>query len=236
MNLSLEETEFDQSIDYLIHKYQSPEELSDYTCGKDEELGCQQTVNCYKSQKFSQTPNILLVQLKIYDSFRNKLDNLNISVDEQLNICGETIYLCGIIYHKGNSLTCGHYYAEIQYNGIWYLTNDTHIKPIIKTTLTGHLKKPYILLYRKLLPEIHFTIKKSTTSKMQEQAIQEIEFQKKKILNLKNKPLDSTTSKNSKTIQNDVNTNTFAKSPGKQKNEKPLTLLQRNKHPVLIYQ
>ena len=51
LNLPLEETELAQSIDYLIHKYQSAEELSDYTCGKDEELVCKQTGNCYKSQK-----------------------------------------------------------------------------------------------------------------------------------------------------------------------------------------
>ena len=222
MNLPLEETEFAQSIDYLIHKYQSAEELSDYTCGKDEELGCKQTGNCYKSQKISQTPENLLVHLKIYDSLGNKINNCNISVDEQLKICEETIYLCGIIYHEGNSLTSGHYYAEIQYNDIWYLANDTHVKPIIKPTLTGCLKVPYILLYRKLLPKIHFTIhdsiKKSATSKMQDQAFKEIEFQKKKILNLKNKQFDSTTSKN--TIQIDMNINTSAKSPGKQKQRK----------------
>ena len=162
LNLPVAETPFPQSIDFLLDQYQSPENLLGYTCGKDEEIGCKLTNCCYKSQQFSETPANLLIQLKVYDSYQNKLNDLNISVDEELTVGGETMYLYGILYHEGISLTCGHYYSEIQYNGIWYLANDTHITPISKPTLSGHLKTPYILLYRKLVPEIHFSINSYT--------------------------------------------------------------------------
>jgi uncharacterized UBP type Zn finger protein len=161
LNLPVAETPFPQSIDFLLDKFQSPENVMDYTCGKDEEGGCKLTNFGYKSHQFPETPWNLLIQLNIYDAYHNKLNYLNISVDEELNVGRETMYLYGIIYHEGNSLTCGHYYAEIQYNGIWYLANDTHITQISRPT-SGHLKTPYMLLYRKHVPEFHLSINSST--------------------------------------------------------------------------
>jgi ubiquitin C-terminal hydrolase len=170
-NLPLEETSSLQSIDYLIHKYLYKEKISDYMCGKDEQLGCKLEGFSYKSQNFSEAPNTFMIQLKVYDSGGNKLDNFNISVDEKLKICGETIYLHGIIFHEGNSVTSGHYYSEILYNGIWYLANDTNVRQISKpSTLSDPMKTPYILLYRKLISEIHFSIENSDSSDKEIQA------------------------------------------------------------------
>ena len=128
------------------------------------------------------TPNNILIHLKVYDAFHNKLTNRHIIVNEQLGISGESYNLHGIIYHIGHSMNSGHYFAEIQINGIWYRADDTSIRQIGTPSDFSYSKTPYILLYRKGGHDIDFTmpdIQNTVTSKMQEQVFKEIEFQKK---------------------------------------------------------
>ena len=102
-------------------------------------------------------------------------------------------------------MNSGHYLAEIQINSIWYEANDTYIKQIGMPSAFSYSKTPCIFLYRKVVHNIDFTIHdpiintNTVTSKMQEQALKEIEIQKKKICDIKNKQINSETPTNSST-------------------------------------
>lgn len=107
-----------------------------------------------KNILFWNLPEILIIILKRYDNFHNKINSF-ITCDEIINlskyICGYNpdsyIYeLYGVGNHSGN-LKGGHYTANIKYSdGNWYNVDDAVINKINKNIVT---LDTYCLFYRK---------------------------------------------------------------------------------------
>ena len=148
LSLALENTNAPQSIEYNLSKHCLPELLSEYQCDGSGPIGCNQFC-CYISQSITLSSNYLIIHLKTYDNTQRKPDNLHIIVDGHLQVNQESFDLLGIIYHQGQTMNCGHYFAELCYNNSWYQANDSKVKPISRPTAPNPSITPYILLYKK---------------------------------------------------------------------------------------
>ena len=150
VSLSVEITNNPQSIENLLTKYFSREQLSDYVCGKDESQGCKLKGFSYKLQEILEIPNYLLIHLKIYNDLQKKLDGLHFDINKKLFLNNQIYILHGIIYHIGEHINSGHYLAEVLIEDQWYETNDQSIKQISEPSRHDPFKTPYILLYHKM--------------------------------------------------------------------------------------
>ena len=105
----------------------SPE---DYSCDV-----CSQIDTSTQNKCFDSCPDNVLIQLKVFDNNLQKLTDIAICLDREIDILGNKLYLCGVIYHEGRTLESGHYYTEIYANGHWYIANDEDVNIIDDITI-----------------------------------------------------------------------------------------------------
>ena len=113
------------------------------------ECGCEGTGTL--SSWITKLPPILIVHLKRFDQFGNKIET-SVEIPVVMNFAEIEGYthgfykLVGIVHHMGTT-AIGHYYTDFAFDGTWFRANDARIsnKP---PTLDG--PTPYILLYEQV--------------------------------------------------------------------------------------
>lgn len=140
------------SIYECFDNYTSEEKMEGENAWFNEKTNKKEDIN--KNILFWNLPNVLIIVLKRYDNFNNKINSL-VTSDAEINlskyICGYNpesyIYeLFGVGNHSGNSKG-GHYTANIKYlDGNWYNINDTFINKINNNVITPYT---YCFFYRK---------------------------------------------------------------------------------------
>ena len=186
--LSLTTNSLLNNIADLLQTYFEDSHLPDYRCARNDGEACSLIGNCTQSQRVDSLSDNLILQLKIFETNNQgnlvKITNIPIQLDRYIVINGQILHLCGVIYHEGEGLVCGHYFTEIYINGSWYQANDVNVFKIADLTGYDQLNKlvPYILLYRKVekVPPIasNPTI---SSAKMHNQLLREFEVQKEKV-------------------------------------------------------
>ena len=111
--------------------------------------------NVKKNTLFWNLPNILIIVLKRYDNFNNKINTI-VNSDNEINlskyVCGYNKYsfvyeLFGTANHSGSVLG-GHYTANIKFlDEKWYNVDDTLINELNKNMIIT--RYTYCLFYRK---------------------------------------------------------------------------------------
>ena len=172
----------------LLQTYFGDSPLTGYICDPNDNEGCSQIGTCTQSQQVVSLSDNVILQLKIFESNDRgilvKITNIPIQLDRHIVITGQILHLCGVIYHKGESLVSGHYFTEIYINGSWYQANDVNVFRIPDVTGYDQLNQlvPYILLYRKVENVPPIAGKPTISSaKMHNQLLREFEAQKKKV-------------------------------------------------------
>ena len=141
---------FKTIYDMLSH-YTSVEILDSNNSWKCDK--CKSNVNPEKKIVFWNLSDVLIIQIKRYDSNLRKIDT-HISFPTILNMdkfCmnyneqSMTYKLCSMSVQSG-SLNGGHYYSILKRNNKWYIFNDSHIKE----TKVFCSDKNYCLFYRKI--------------------------------------------------------------------------------------
>ncbi|KAL3095449.1 hypothetical protein niasHS_007548 [Heterodera schachtii] len=150
-----------------IQSFFAPEPLRDFRCDQCRESNC-----VTRSSRFTQLPELLIVQLNRYVLASNgnlrKLQNAvhypRLLTAEELQLEGIPDYeLCAVMIHEGKSTNSGHYYDVIRDPVIdrWFTYNDETVNQ--KRTAPGYLgrltQKPrasadttgcYALIYRRV--------------------------------------------------------------------------------------
>ncbi|XP_071134144.1 uncharacterized protein [Mytilus edulis] len=67
---------------------------------------------------------------------------------EENKVIEDKAKLYGVIVHKGNTLSNGHYYAFILFGSQWYLVDDMRVKQVTIQSLQNIDGQPYLLFYR----------------------------------------------------------------------------------------
>eukprot|EP00830_Metopus_es_P003624 TRINITY_DN1338_c0_g1_i1.p1 TRINITY_DN1338_c0_g1~~TRINITY_DN1338_c0_g1_i1.p1 ORF type:complete len:462 (+),score=78.76 TRINITY_DN1338_c0_g1_i1:81-1388(+) len=134
-----------KTIESTLQAFFQEELVSDYICSR-----CSEKVVVRKQSYFLSPPQVLIVNLKRYSCENGKTIkdadfikiNHTIYLDEYILIEDNPskeeanpdpkeqkikYELFGIVKHKGELATTGHYTAYVKDNGDWYLLNDTHI-------------------------------------------------------------------------------------------------------------
>eukprot|EP00943_MAST-04B_sp_MAST-4B-sp1_P006666 g6666.t1 len=118
---------------------------------------CKKLVPATKQLKFRRLPLTLVVHLKRFSPYGDKISK-RVEYPKELNMKSFTnnkdgeenfMYdLYGVLVHAGNYTTSGHYYSFIKAsNGAWYEMNDSSIQQVgVKTALN---QQAYILFYQK---------------------------------------------------------------------------------------
>jgi ubiquitin C-terminal hydrolase len=83
--------------------------------------GCGTTTDARKSTCLTSTPELLMCTLKRYTSPVSKCLG-RVVVPQSFQVLGDTFSLCGIVRHKGHTLSAGHYTAQV---GDWTIS-DSH--------------------------------------------------------------------------------------------------------------
>ena len=148
-SLHIEDSHNLQTISGILHDLMDPNgrPLQGYKCD-----GCKRLNTSTKAVCVTQLSDILIIQLNIFkfiDGLSKKvIPTLNI--DEEISFWGNTMVLCGIIYHEGEQSGCGHYTSGVKINNSWFLISDTIVSSKQKLTCTrGDTSVPYILIYKK---------------------------------------------------------------------------------------
>ena len=135
-----------QSIEEAFHEDCRSESMDDYTCDK-----CKETSMCVHKRTYTRMSDLMIVQLKLYNS-RGKI-NRHINYSDTLDLSKltnkKTVYqLVGIVIHMG-SLNSGHY-VSICKNLVdhqWRLYNDSQVQTVSLEQATN--QKPYLLFYKR---------------------------------------------------------------------------------------
>lgn len=142
------------SIDNALKFYTAPEKLSfpnSYNC-----QNCKTSAEANKKLTISKSPEVLVLHLKRFDSFGNKLCK-NISFSPLLdlskfvseNIQSKAIYqLYALVVHNSSTSNSGHYIAFVKApNDFWYCMNDSSVS--ISSWDIVSRQQAYILFYKK---------------------------------------------------------------------------------------
>lgn len=94
---------------------------------------------------------ILRFTLEKYDANTGSMskiaaDNMLASVLDEFEHEGKRYQIVGKIYHQGNSLHSGHYFADIQYEDGWYRMNDNEVKRMARPSVA----KPFMIMYKRV--------------------------------------------------------------------------------------
>ena len=150
LKLSVQESDYQQSVQDIVNSTFNSELLDDYRCAIGEANGCQQVGFCKKTTLITELKDLLIIQLKIFDAGLNKMFPA-LHVDQDIALF-ETFELKGIIYHHGNNLRSGHYTSMIKNSGQWLHISDSdfHSYPIKFGCKLREASVPYLLFYVKV--------------------------------------------------------------------------------------
>ena len=146
LTLNVENSWYQQSVNFLIQNYMQRHHLPGYRCDS-----CSAKDNCFKSVSFSNTANIVIIQLSIFkinfDGLYRKL-RPSIKIDKRIDIDNKHFNLQGIIYHHGVGIDSGHYTSGVNIDENWYTIDDSIVTKEIKFKSTFNDDVvPYILIY-----------------------------------------------------------------------------------------
>ena len=133
-----------QLVSELLREYFAPT-LVQYTCES-----CKRQDGYMKTAVLENCPDMLLIQLSIFDGYGQKIKPC-LSIDQELTDFGLSLELCGVIYHIGNTIQSGHYTCSVKVDATWYLINDSivHQKHPKLSCSLNETTVPYILMYKK---------------------------------------------------------------------------------------
>ncbi|KAM3728626.1 Ubiquitin carboxyl-terminal hydrolase [Dirofilaria immitis] len=151
LNLGIKKSSCDRRItlEDLLDDYFGSEVLNNFKC-----TTCKRTTQIQRSSRILRAPNILLIQLKRFNSFGGKIGvhvnfSLRLDLDRYVHRSGEshTYELTGIIQHMGNAVEHGHYIAVVRGFDArsYYLFDDEQRHRISLSELQNI--QAYILLY-----------------------------------------------------------------------------------------
>uniref|UniRef100_A0A8R1XSP5 Ubiquitin carboxyl-terminal hydrolase 36 n=1 Tax=Onchocerca volvulus TaxID=6282 RepID=A0A8R1XSP5_ONCVO len=151
LNLGIKKSSYDRRItlEDLLDDYFGSEVLNNFKC-----TNCKRTTQIQRSSRILRAPNILLIQLKRFNSFGGKIGvhvnfSLKLDLDRYVHRAGEShnYELTGIVQHMGNAVEHGHYVAVVRgFDGrSYYLFDDEQRHRISLSDL--HSTQAYILLY-----------------------------------------------------------------------------------------
>ena len=120
----------------------------------------------YEWHNVARLPEVLLMQLKVFDRDSDKLDvqirlvrELDMAEYVNKDVCkGSTRYrLKGIVRHIGTNLSFGHYISEVMVADQWYCINDENVRKTtwleinnVKRQKGSSPETPYLLLWEKV--------------------------------------------------------------------------------------
>ena len=133
-----------QLVSELLREYFAPT-LVQYTCES-----CKRQGGYVKTSVLENCPDMLLIQLSIFDGHGQKIKP-SLSIDQELTDFGLSLELYGIIYHIGNTIQSGHYTCSVKVDATWYFINDSivHQKHPKLSCFLNETTVPYILMYKK---------------------------------------------------------------------------------------
>ncbi|MCP9263418.1 hypothetical protein DINM_006220 [Dirofilaria immitis] len=150
LNLGIKKSSCDRRItlEDLLDDYFGSEVLNNFKC-----TTCKRTTQIQRSSRILRAPNILLIQLKRFNSFGGKIGvhvNFSFECRTTNNIYireSHTYELTGIIQHMGNAVEHGHYIAVVRGFDArsYYLFDDEQRHRISLSELQNI--QAYILLY-----------------------------------------------------------------------------------------
>ena len=140
-----------QSINELLINYNLEwNNVPQYNCDN-----CRTRGMCYKKPTITAFNDVIIIQLVLFtynESLQIAQKNCPaLIVEENISLFGESLQLCGIIYHHGLfTANSGHYTAAINSNGNWFTLDDSETKSGVKLSCNYRDRViPYILIYRR---------------------------------------------------------------------------------------
>ncbi|VDI31934.1 ubiquitin carboxyl-terminal hydrolase 36/42 [Mytilus galloprovincialis] len=117
---------------------------------------CKTTATATKKITLEEIPKNIVIQLQRFGSTRRKvMKKIDIHLEiylrkyvEENKVIEDKAKLYGVIVHKGNTLSNGHYYAFILFGSQWYLVDDMRVKQVTIQSLQNIDGQPYLLFYR----------------------------------------------------------------------------------------
>ncbi|VDN83426.1 unnamed protein product [Brugia pahangi] len=171
LNLGIKKAGYDRRItlEDLLNDYFGSEVLNSFKC-----TNCKRTTQIQRSSCILRAPNLLLIQIKRFDSSGGKIDvhvnfNLRLDLERYIHRTGEPhVYeLTGIVQHMGNAAEHGHYIAVVRgFDGRSYYmfddeqacSNDNHSDGrFFFVIVTNDFKHLLFQRHRVSLPELHNT-------------------------------------------------------------------------------
>uniref|UniRef100_A0AAF5Q6D5 Ubiquitin carboxyl-terminal hydrolase 36 n=1 Tax=Wuchereria bancrofti TaxID=6293 RepID=A0AAF5Q6D5_WUCBA len=151
LNLGIKKTGYDRRItlEDLLDDYFGSEVLNSFKC-----TNCKRTTQIQRSSRILRAPNLLLIQIKRFNSFGGKIGvhvnfNLRLDLEQYIHRAGEShVYeLTGIVQHMGNAVEHGHYIAVVRgFDGrSYYMFDDEQRHRVSLSEL--HNTQAYMLLY-----------------------------------------------------------------------------------------
>ncbi|CAM9918521.1 unnamed protein product [Lampetra planeri] len=138
-----------------FHEFTKTETLAEYRCEM-----CSRVGKSTKRVSLHVVPNVLIITIKRYDEFGNKIDK-DFLFPEELDIRPfmsnqvvhepELYSLYSVIVHHGTTTNSGHYYSYNKVsNGSWFRMDDTDVMPVTNAAVLED--QAYILFYTKWRP------------------------------------------------------------------------------------
>ncbi|EFO26482.1 ubiquitin carboxyl-terminal hydrolase [Loa loa] len=151
LNLGIKKSCYDRrlTLEDLLDDYFGSEVLNNFKC-----TNCKRTTQIQRSSRILRAPNLLLIQIKRFNSFGGKIGvhvnfSLRLDLQQYIHRTGEShVYeLTGIVQHMGNAVEHGHYIAVVRgFDGrSYYLFDDEQRHRVSLSEL--HNTQAYILLY-----------------------------------------------------------------------------------------
>jgi ubiquitin C-terminal hydrolase len=141
--LAIDSSDSEQNLENLIQKYlfETLDQDNRWKCDK-----CHNMVQATISRQIIKVPKYLIITLKRYDKFNNKI-NTSTNMPDNIDLNTKSYYLRGIVYHSGGT-GGGHYvyYGKNTLND-WFLYNDSSVSNISDNNISNIKKHGYIYLY-----------------------------------------------------------------------------------------
>eukprot|EP00445_Apocalathium_hangoei_P033612 CAMPEP_0203944124 /NCGR_PEP_ID=MMETSP0359-20131031/79947_1 /ASSEMBLY_ACC=CAM_ASM_000338 /TAXON_ID=268821 /ORGANISM="Scrippsiella Hangoei, Strain SHTV-5" /LENGTH=1343 /DNA_ID=CAMNT_0050875093 /DNA_START=167 /DNA_END=4198 /DNA_ORIENTATION=- len=152
------------TLQELLHASRQPEEIEDYDCDKcrarSEELGeAHARSTCTQhGGVIDETGDVVVVVLYRFDHAGTKV-NRQVACPTELNLKSKSYRLFGVVSHRGESLSVGHYVAAVRsrMDDAWYECDDERVTALnLKAPNDGGSvtavtpdTQPYILFYHR---------------------------------------------------------------------------------------
>jgi ubiquitin C-terminal hydrolase len=151
-----------ETVQNSVDAHFADEKVFDYKCPGLQCNGRSREVT--KGLRLSNSPDILTIQLKLFDSdYRHEKLAVEVcDIDHDLVVCDGTKYTCfGVVCHIGGSRRSGHYNAFVLRDGSWYRMDEkegpSKLSPSVDTAEVR--RNAYILFYSKVPQDQHSALR-----------------------------------------------------------------------------